>query len=532
MPVRYYRHPRIFTGEDETTFVTAFAVEDGRFTWAGDAAAIPPGAIVEDLEGPVVLPGFIDTHMHPTYIAQNIGAVACTVPHVRSIPEMLDALRSHPAYGKGDTDWIEGWGYDESKLEEHRTPTRHDLDRVSVTQPIYVMRSDYHSGLANSRALALAGITQGTPDPPDGTFGRDAQGVPNGILREHGAAQAVIQARGAPDYASDVTRLVATSARLAAHGIVACTDMLCIPTKVRQLDLYRDAQAEGFTQQARLYYNFETLQTHPVPPITDADRTGQVAIGGIKLFMDGSISNRTAWMRDPYPGTADERGMRLCAPQLMADALAFARANSLQIAVHAMGDRAIQEVIDVYGAEEPWMGAIPSVRIEHASVINTEMMQRINDARMTFGIATNIDFFFCEYDAYADNLGPAQFARTYPVRELYETIDALALSSDSPATTWADPDNVFLSIQAATTRRAYNGAAIVPNQAITVPQAVLLFTGRARKVADTPDTGVIAPGFQASFITLSDDIFSIDSGTIIDVQVTGTWIRGDKVHAL
>ncbi|MCU0522407.1 MAG: amidohydrolase family protein, partial [Anaerolineae bacterium] len=308
-------------------------------------------------------------------------------------------------------------------------------------------------------------------------------------------------------------------------------DMLCIPTPYRQLDLYRDAQRQGFTQHVRVYYDFEALQSYPIPPITDADRTGQVAIGGIKLFMDGSISNRTAWMRDPYPGTAGDRGIRMCPPQRMIEALAFARSNGLQISVHAMGDRAIQEVVDVWGDEAPWMGEIPSVRIEHASVLDPDLMRRIADARMTFGVATNVDFFYCEVDSYSANLSPAQFARTYAVRDMQATIERLALSSDSPATTWADPDNVFLSIQAAVTRRAYNGADIVAAQEITVPEAVLLFTGRARTVADTLDIGMIAPGFQASFITLADDIFEIDPGTIIDLRVTGTWIRGERVYA-
>ncbi|MGC9334972.1 MAG: amidohydrolase [Anaerolineae bacterium] len=530
MSVRYYRHPKIFTGQDETTFVTAFAVEDGRFTWAGDAAGIPPDAMVENLEGPVVLPGFIDAHTHPTYIAMVMGAVACTVPMVNSIPEMLDALRRHPNYGQGDTDWIQGWGYDESKLEEHRTPTRHDLDQVSVTQPIHVLRSDCHSGLANTRALTLAGITSETPDPPDGDFGRDENGVPNGILREHGANQAVLQAMGPADYQSDVAKLVQTSAHLAAHGIVACTDMFCIPSLYFQLDLYRDAQKHGFVQHARIYYDFDAMHKYPIPPITADDRTGQVAIGGIKLFMDGSMSNRTAWLRDPYPGTTDERGMCTSSPQTMTEALDFARENHVQIAFHAMGDRAIQEIVDFYADEEPWMGDIPSVRIEHASMWTEDIMRRMGNTRMKFGVATNIDFFFCEYDSYFQNLSEEQFARTYPVKDMYGHIEALALSSDSPATTWHDPDNVFLSIQAATTRQAYNGADIVPTQAITVPQAILLYTGRARKLGDMLDIGVIAPGFQASFITLSDDVFAVDPDAIIDVEVTGTWIRGKKAY--
>ncbi len=553
MPPTYYRHPKIFTGKDETTFATAFAVEDGRFTWVGAAAEIPPGApvtglqgsvtglegsvtglqgsvtglqgSVTDLEGSVVLPGFIDAHTHPTFVSQNVGAVACTIPRITSIPQMLEALRRHPNAGKSAEAWIEGWGYDESKLAEHRTPTRADLDRVSTAQPVYVMRSDCHSGICNTRALELAGITRETPDPPDGAFGRDADGVPNGILKEHGANQAVLRAKGAADFESDVAKLVRTSAYLASHGIVAVTDMFCTPGSYRQLDLYREAQRRGFTQHARLYYSFEALQQAPFP-ITAADRTGQVAVGGIKLFMDGSISNRTAWMRDPYPNTAGETGMAMSSRQELAAALAFARQHHLQIAIHAMGDRAIEEVMDFFADEAPWMGDIPSVRIEHASMWTPELLRRVR--RMAFGVATNIDFFFCEYDSYAQNLSPEQFARTYPVRDLLATIEALALSSDSPATTWDEPDNVFLSIQAAVTRKAYNGASIVPSQAITVPQAVLLYTGRARTLGDTPDLGMIAPGFQASFITLNGDIFTMPPETIINTRVTGTWIRGEK----
>jgi predicted amidohydrolase YtcJ len=532
LTVRYYRNAKIFTGVDEVSFATAFAVEDGTFAWVGDVADIPRDAEVEDLDSKVVLPGLIDAHTHPTYISMTVDAVLCTVPLVHSIPEMIEALKKHPAYGKGDAVWIEGWGYDESKLAGGRTPTREDLDQVSTTQPVYVLRSDCHSGICNTRALEIASITKDTPDPEGAHFGREADGTPNGILQEHAANQAVMQAKGSAGYDAEVDSLVRTTEHLSARGIVACTDMLCIPLDFTQLDEYRAAEAKGFRQCARIFYHFESLKDHPIPPITDAERTGRVAVGGIKLFMDGSISNRTAWLRHPYRGRTDEVGMRTSSPELMAEALDFARDNHLQIACHAMGDRAIREVIDVYGDEEPWMGDIPSVRIEHASVLDAHLIQRMTDARVHFGVATNIDFFFAEYDSYSQNLTDDQFSRTYPVKDLYEHVHALALSSDCPATTWPDPDNPFMSIQAAVTRKAYNGADIVPNQAITVPQAVLLYTGRANKVGDMPRLGRIRPGYEASFITLTDDIFEVDPSSIIDLKVTGTWIQGARAYSL
>ena len=113
-----------------------------------------------------------------------VNSVPCTVPVVTNIPEMIGALKKHPNFGKGPKDWIEGFGYDESKLAEHRTPTTEDLDKVSTTQPVYVLRSDCHSGICNSRALQIAGITKDTQDPPGAHFGRYANGQPNGVLRE------------------------------------------------------------------------------------------------------------------------------------------------------------------------------------------------------------------------------------------------------------------------------------------------------------------------------------------------------------
>src|SRR5215472_14013221 len=155
---------KIFTARSEDEFVTAFKIADGKVIWAGDQNEFDgDGAI--DLRGRTVLPGFIDVHTHPGYVAMTVHSVPCTVPVVNNIPEMIEALKGHKNFGKGLNDWIEGWGYDEFKLAEHRTPTSQDLDKVSTTQPVYVMRSDGHSGICNTRALEIAGITRDTPDP-------------------------------------------------------------------------------------------------------------------------------------------------------------------------------------------------------------------------------------------------------------------------------------------------------------------------------------------------------------------------------
>lgn len=526
--MRYFRNPKIFTGEGEEGFVTAFAERDGVITWTGDAADIPNGAEVHDIDAQVVLPGLIDAHTHPTYIAMTIDAVACTPPEVNSIPEMVEALRRRSGSTQG---WIRGWGYDEAALAEGRTPTRHDLDLVSRDRPVHVLRSDCHSGICNSRALEIAGITESTPDPQGAWFGREEDGAPNGVLGEFAANCAVTRFFDPSSFEDEVVRLVRTSERLAAHGIVACTDMLCVPGEYTQLDLYRAAASQGFRQQARVFYDFAALADHPIPPIGPDDVSGRIALGGVKVFLDGSISNCTAWMHHPYCGRGDNTGLRTASHELLTEALDFARRNGIQLAVHAMGDRAIAEVVATFAAEEPWLKEVPSVRIEHGTVMTTDVLEQMRKARMNFGVATNIDFFFAEYASYSKNLGAEQFARSYPVRDLYEALDAVALTSDCPATTWAEPDNPFVSIHAAVNRRAHNGESIVAAQAITVAQALLMYTGRARKLTVMPGVGVIAPGYEASFVAVADDPFTVDPIALIDVSVAETWIAGECVYA-
>lgn len=187
--------------------------------------------------------------------------------------------------------------------------------------------------------------------------------------------------------------------------------MFCRPGEFTQLDQYRAAAEEGFRQHTRIYYHFDKLIEDGLTDFEPSDLTGRIAVGGIKLFMDGAMSDRTAWMCDPYRDST-ETGMPTATPETMAIALDFARRNKVQIAFHAMGDRAITEVVDFYADEEPWLRDYPSVRIEHGSVTSPELHERMRTSRMWFGLASNVDFFFAEYDAYAAALTPEQFRRT------------------------------------------------------------------------------------------------------------------------
>jgi predicted amidohydrolase YtcJ len=513
---------KVFTGTGEEDFATAFRIEDGVFTWVGDESEVDGGT---DLGGRTVLPGFLDVHSHPSLLAGLADAVPCLPPEVSSVADLLDRLRAAP--GLGGTGWIEGYGFDESGWPEDRKPTRHDLDQVSTTQPVYVRRCDSHSLVCNTRALELAGITRDTPDPEGGRIGRDADGEPDGLLAERPAWDRLLSLRPPVRHDQQVARLAGLDAHFAERGIVAVGDLMATLTTDEPLRLFRDAERAGLRPQVALYPLWADLVAAGLPDLTDDDRTGRTAIAGVKLVMDGAYSDRTAWTDDPYPDSCDH-GLQTASADDLRGAVDWARRNGVQVAVHAMGDRALRYAVDVLGDERPWLADRPSVRLEHATLFSPELIDRITAATMEFAVVTHSIFFFAEYASYARNLSEEQFAVAYPIRSFYERVPAAALSSDNPATAWSDADDVLLSVQAAVLREAHTGADFNPAEAVTVAQALLLYTGRARLVAPFERVGLIRPGFEGSFVVLDRDVFTVPPREIGRVRVAETWIRGER----
>ena len=526
MTSQLYINGEVFTGRGEDDFATAFRITDGVFSWVGDGAEVA-GQQAVDLQGRTVVPGFLDVHTHPAFMATLVDAVMCLPPEVNSLAGLLEKLRTHPDLGRGNDAWIQGFGYDESRYPDGRGPTADDLDQVSATQPVFVQRCDGHSSACNHRALELAGITHNTPDPPGARYGRDGDGRLNGLLIESNATDAVAAPIPVPDDAQQVRNLARLNEHFVERGIVAVGDLLATMMPA-PLTTFRAAEKAGLRVQCALYYGWPSVRHDKLPDLTDDERIGRIKIAGLKLFMDGAYSNRTAWTEDEYPGSRDH-GMGTLTDDDLRDAVNWARRNHIQVAVHAMGDRALNHVLDMLADEEPWMGALPSIRLEHATLFSRAMIDRLNSARMSFAVVSHSIFLFAEYDSYHHNLSPKQFEIAYPIRSFYERVPFTAMSSNRPATAWADADNVFVSIKAAVLRRAYNGADIGQPEAITAPQALLLYTGRAKQVAPLDGVGLIDTGYEGSFVVLDRDIFTIDPVEIDQVRVAETWIRGERV---
>ncbi|MBY0123427.1 amidohydrolase [Bacillus sp. S/N-304-OC-R1] len=521
-----FHNGRIFTSNPNQPYASAMIVSKGRIEWIGDEkdmAEMEGGRV--DLQGRRVLPGFIDAHLHPVYLANAAKQIACTAPLVHSIDDMVNEIRKQREL-TGAEEWIEGWGYDEGKLTDKRAPLRSDLDRAAADVPVVVTRTCAHIISVNSKALELAGITKETPDPPGGQIDRDANGEPTGILREN-AKHLVLNAMPARSIEENATLLAELSPFLFQRGITAITDLMALRKPIDYLDMYNEARDHGLKQRTVLYYIWEDLKKEMILDENKTNRENPVHIGGIKLFADGSVSGRTAWVNPAFLGDDENYGISTTSQEELLEAAEAAEKHGVQLVVHAMGERAIDQIIDTFYGKKGWLQDAPSIRIEHAAMPTEQAIKRAAETNIAF--VPQPIFLFAEIESYLNNLGAERTKTTYPVQKMLEAGIKVAFSSDAPATAWADPVDPFVSLKAAVTRIAYDGTDTGQDQGVDIETAIELYTREAQVITRIPDVGQLKPGYYADFIILDQDILEVSPEKIDEVSVEATYMNGEKV---
>ncbi|MEW9673647.1 amidohydrolase [Ammoniphilus sp. 3BR4] len=517
---------KIFTSNPEQLYANAMVVRDGRIVWIGEQSDLEKieGDCV-DLKGRRVLPGLIDAHLHPLWLAHASAQIACTPPLVHSIADLVEQIRNL-CHSNEAGHWIEGWGYDEGKLSERRTPTRWDLDQATSDFPIFISRTCTHLAVVNSKALELAEITKDTPDPKGGRIDRDSNGEPTGILHES-AKELVQRIMPAKSLEQNAASLAELSPFLLSHGITAITDLASRTGPDDYLDIYKAAVKKGLKQRTVLYYLWEDLKEQPKLGPDKTNSESQIHIGGIKLFSDGSVSGKTAWVNPPFLGEGENYGIPLTTKEELLAAAQAAEQNQIQLVVHAMGEQAIDLIIETFNGKKGWLSDSPSIRIEHAAMPTPQAIQLA--AETGIAVVTQPIFLFAEIESYHNNLGPERTKHTYPIPTMLQAGIKVAISSDAPATAWADPANPFVGIQSAVTRLAYNGEDTGQEQKIDVITAIMLYTKAAQEITRIPSVGQLAVGYHADFIVLDQDILEMSPEKIHTVQVINTYLGGDIV---
>ncbi|MST50856.1 amidohydrolase [Hornefia butyriciproducens] len=528
---RAFVNGKIFTSDisgAESLYAEALLCDGGRILFAGAEKDLPAGEYPRiDLGGRTVIPGFVDAHMHPVMLADFSRQIACLPPKVNSIQELIQEI-ARVRSEKPEGGWIKGWGYDEGKFAEHRSPNRYDLDKGSSDFPVFLTRSCEHIRCVNSKALELAGITRDTPDPQGGEIERDEHGEPTGVLKEN-ARDLVLPFMPPETKESTVASLIDLGNLLTSQGIVAVTDMGNLH-EGGNYEFYEEAVKRGFRQRVSLYYMWDYFMDDPLFDITPElmDRNRQIRIAGLKLIGDGSISGKTAWLSEPYLGT-EECGFPVYSDESMERALEFCKRTGCQLSVHAMGGRAIDRVIDRVYPEKDWTdGKVPCLRVEHLTEPSDRAVARA--AERGFGFASQPIFEYCEIETYKSNMDPERLRHIYPHRTMLDRGVKLCLSTDAPATSWAVPSDPFSNLKSAVTRYACDGTDIGQDERLDIETAMILYTKESAEVSGFAGLGVLKPGYAADFAVLSDDLFTVDPMKIDEVCVEETYIGGERVY--
>ncbi len=494
--------------------------------FADDMRALAaPGARIVDLAGKTLLPGFNEAHNHMLMFGQSLAQVDCRAPDCGTIPELQRRVAARAAETPGGA-WVLGRGYDDQSLAERRHPTRYDLDAVAPDHPVVITNASGHLCVANTRALALAGITRETEPPEGGGIVHDANGDPTGLLLE--TAQGLVTDL-IPELTEDdlVEALGRCAARYVAAGITSSADA----------SVYTNTQFRAFQRAATNGVNpLRTtlmLREHLLPHLTETGiRTGfgsdRLRCGPIKLFIDGSLIGRTAavsrpFLHDPDPGNL---GLTMMSEEVFQGYVMDAHAAGWQIAVHAIGDRGIEMVLDAY---ERALAAHPRAdhrhRIEHCGILRPDLIDRI--ARLGVVVVTQ-PIFITEYgDSFIRHLGEERAALTYPFWSLVNAGITMVFSSDCPVSAY-EP---LKSIQVAVTERTGSGTEYVPAEAITVHEALHAYTvAGAFATFEEHTKGAIAPGMLADFAVLGGDPRHCPPTDIAAIPVAMTWIGGELVY--
>ena len=534
MPDLILHNARIYTQWPERPWAQAIAMQNGRIIAVGDEFEIQalagPHTKTIDARGQLVLPGFADAHIHLFNLARRRGQV--TLYDAASLTEALRRVGEHAARLPADA-WALGYGWNESLWTERRFPTRHDLDAVCGGRPAVIWRTDLHAAVANSEALRRAGIGPDTPDPPSGVIDRDAAGLPTGVLREL-AINLVRKIIPPMDEAAAAANLRAVATELHHLGVVAVHDQRMkdyAEEGPEALRLYQRLAARG-ELPLRISCNLEAAHLDKLIDLGLQSGFGDewVRFGHVKLFADGSLGARTAWMLDPYENDPGNRGMYLTPPAEMARLIQKAHRHGIAISIHAIGDRANRTVLDIFEEALAGGSAAPPLiphRIEHVQTIQPQDQPRLGRMNIT----ASMQPLHCTDDIpNTDLLWGGRGRNAYPFRTLWDTGATLAFGSDAPVASF----NPWWGIHAAVARQRRDRSPAGgwhPEQRLSVEEAVRAYTlGPAMAIGQSRKQGRLAPGYLADLILLDRDIFAIPPDLLPETQALLTVLGGEIVH--
>lgn len=525
----------VLTMDSQNSQAEAVLLEGERIVAVGSNATIKALAgadtVIHDLQGKTLMPGFIDAHGHFPGSGMEAFAINLGSPPIGSVAS-VDQLLNRVAYEAAqvaDGEWVLGFGYDDTLLAEKRHPTRDELDMVASDRPVLLMHVSGHLAVANSRALAIAGITQDSADPEGGVYGRDSEGRLNGLLEETAATNLQMQASDI-SIAKFLSMLRYAIDEYAAQGVTTA-----------QSGATPKALGEGLSLASRLGLIPFRLEVWPLfdewgaellaSPDAVADyETDRFKLGAIKLIADGSIQGYTGYLSKPYhqPFHGDERYRgypRTPLPELKDWVEKFHRAG-FQMAIHGNGDGAMDDIIAAFTeAQQKHPVADPRLILIHAQMAREDQLQ----AMKTLGITPS--FFSAHTYYWGDRhrdifMGPERAANMSPARSAANIGLPYTIHLDTPIV----PMEPLFLVWSAVNRETRSGLVVGEHQRLTVMEALRAVTiDAAWQIFREEELGSIEVGKQADLVVLDKNPLLFPK-TLKDIQVERTYVAGLLIY--
>lgn len=475
-----------------------------------------------DGKGLTMLPGLIDAHGH--VIGLGFAALTLDLSGTNSLEEAQAAIRGYAAKYP-DRRWIIGRGWNQEKWGLGRFPTAADLDTAVADRPVWLERVDGHAGWANSRALEIAGITAATKSPAGGRI-EMVDGKPSGIFVDM-ASELVAKHVPAPRPVERDLALAEAQQALLKVGVTAIADM---GTTVADWQSYRRAGDEGwlsvriFGYAAGIDNMVAIAGPRPTPWLYD----DKLRLGGVKLYLDGALGSRGAWLKKPYADAPGQTGLPLLVPAELRNMMVRASMDGFQTAVHAIGDAANAEAIGAVEDLAPTYTGDRRWRIEHAQIVDPADLPRLAKN----GIIASMQPVHQISDRLMAEarLGPDRLAGAYAWNSMLKAGGKLAFGSDVPV----ESPNPFHGIAAAITREDANGQPFggwMAAERVSREQALAGFTIDAAYAAFAEGRlGSLSPGYRADFILVDTDPLLASPAQIRETKVTEAWVGGRPVY--
>ena len=510
---------KVFVANADFSIVNTVVVNDGLIVASGDDSLLDryDAAETVDLEGKLLIPGFIDSHTHIRGRPQRYIELG-EVTSIAEIQELISAKIEEI----GEGEWITGYGWSEDELDEGRRPLRADLDAVAPDNPVILTRAGGHSAVTNSLALELADVTLNTPQPEGGVIEVGDDGELNGIIRE----RQNIVGRLVPDSTYDelIASLEVNLNALLAKGITSITDA---SKTVSDYEIFEDLYSNNDLPLPRSALQFQWYDPDAINALNARVGEGNEFLkpGPIKVFADGGFTGPAAYTLEPYVNQGEYRGYLNMPEEELVTLLNEIHDAGYQMGIHAIGDAAIVLVVNTLAD-----ALERSPRIDHRHYLNhfsmrpPELTMELM-AEHQIHITQQPNFTYTLEGRYAENLDGWRLQHNNPLRGPMDHGITVAISSDIL------PIGPLVGIYAAVTRKGMTGTVYGLDEAITMEEAIRAYTALGAYLNFEEEIkGTLEAGKLADMVLLSEDLLTIDPERIMGVAVEKTWIGGELVH--